>query len=393
MNLDIRTMMVMISVLSFLFSFLLGIASLHDRGIRGLRHWALASLAISFGFASAYTNFTPGNNWVIVIGAGLLASGSALQLLGIQAFKSQSCQWWMLVFAVAVIVGQSLWFCVVQPDVRLRAIFNSVAFAVINLASARALLIPIGMPERTAYWLTGLTFLLLSLMYIIRAIAIYSIPTGVYGLHHQIPINPVTFFTGSITQLFLTFGFILMVNYRMAVELENLAVTDPLTGIFNRRSLEQALPRLLALSQRTQSPLSVMMLDVDRFKAINDKFGHLAGDEILRQLTLTASKEIRDCDFLARYGGEEFCIILPSTDENEASKLAERLRCAYERQNIFWHGNQINSTLSIGIASSTVVGRDGRALLAAADMALYRAKRSGRNRVESHSLEPAVLVS
>lgn len=391
MNLDIRTMMVMFSVLNFLFSLLLGIASLHDRGISGLRHWGLASLAISFGFASAYSHFTPGDIGAIVAGAGLLAAGSALQLLGIQAFKSQPCQWWILMLAVAVIVGQSLWFSLVQPDVRLRAIFNSLVFAVINLASARALLVPIAMPERTAYWLTGSSFLLFSAMYIVRAIAIFFLPTGGYGLHHQIPINSVTFFTGSINQLFLTFGFILMVNYRLATGLENLAVTDPLTGISNRRSLGQVLPRLLSLSQRTQSPLSVMMLDIDRFKAINDRFGHLAGDEILRQLTLIVSKEIRGGDFLARYGGEEFCVLLPSTDENDACKLAERLRHAYEQQVIFWHGNRINSTLSIGIASSTEVGWDGSALLTAADLALYRAKRSGRNRVEAHSQQPAAL--
>lgn len=391
MNLDIRTMMVLFSVLNFLFSLLLGVASLHDRGIRGLRHWALASLAISFGFASAYTHFTPADIGAIVTGAGLLAAGSALQLLGIQAFKSQSCQWRILLLAVVVIVGQSLWFSLVQPDVRLRAVFNSVVYAAINLASARALLVPVAMPERTAYWLTGMSFLLFSVMYMIRAITIFLMPGGSYGLHHQIPVNSVIFFSGSITQLFLTFGFVLMVNYRLASELESLAVTDPLTGISNRRSLGQALPRLLSLSRRTQSPLSVMMLDIDRFKAINDRLGHLAGDEILRQLTLVVSKEIRGCDFLARYGGEEFCVLLPSTDEKEACHLAERLRHVYEQQSVYWHGHQINSTLCIGIASSTEIGLDEGALLTAADLALYRAKRSGRNRVVAHSQQLAVF--
>lgn len=389
MNLDLRTMMVMIAVLSFLFSVLLAVASLHARGIRGLRHWALASLLIGFGSGIAYTQqFPPGNGWAIVAGAILLAGGSALQLLGIQAFKAQAGRWRILSLTVALVAGQSTWFTIVHPDVQLRATANSIVFAAIYFACARALLIRIGSPERIAHWLTGASFALLAIVHSIRAVMIFFGPANSYGLYNPLPINPVMFFTGSITQLFLTFGFVLMVNYRMASELENLATTDPLTGAWNRRSLEQEFQRLLARSVRHQETLSVMMLDVDYFKNINDDYGHQAGDEVLRQLIINAKTEIRRDDYLARYGGEEFCLLLPSTTGEEAKNLAERLRHSYQENPIRWHGLAIASSISIGVASSEQTGLDCASLLEAADTALYQAKQAGRNRVVAFSAMP-----
>lgn len=385
MNLDPRTMMVMIAVLSFLFSLILAVASLHARGIQGLRQWALASLFISFGFAIAYTQLTPGNGWAIVAGATLLAAGSALQLLGIQAFKVEPCRWRILLSVVALVAAQNVWLTIIQPDVHWRATVNSLVFAAINFFCARSLLIPLNTPERPPHWLTGSSFALLATVYCVRAVTIFLAPPDSYGLYKTLPINPIMFFTGSVTQLFLTFGFILMVNYRMAAELENLAITDPLTGAWNRRSLEEEFKRLQAGSLRRHETLSVMMLDVDYFKNINDNYGHQAGDEVLRQLIVNIKNEIRRDDYLARYGGEEFCLLLPATTEGKANKLAERLRRSYEKQSVHWQGKIIASSISIGVASSDHTGLDYSSLFEAADAALYQAKQAGRNRVISFS--------
>lgn len=385
MNLDLRTMMVMIAVLSFLFSILLSVASLHARGVQGLRHWAMASLCISLGSFIAFPNLHAGQGWPVVAGAALLAAGSVTQLVGIQAFKGEPSQLrWMI--AIVVLVGFfSYWFSLVQVNVQFRAVVNSLVFAAIDFNCARALLIRLPSPERTAHWLTGASFAALSLIYTSRAIAIYSAPPGAYHLFSPMLINPVMFFAGSVIQLFLTFGFILMVNYRMASQLENLATTDALTGTWNRRSLELELQRMLARSQRRREPMSVVMLDVDHFKLINDSHGHRAGDEVLRQLTARARLEIRRDDYLARYGGEEFCLLLPGTSELEAQQLAERLRRIHAEQAVDWRGTPISSSISIGIASSEHTGLNGDALLEAADAALYRAKQTGRNRAETFS--------
>lgn len=385
MNLDPRTMMVMIAVLSFLFSLILGIAGLHARGIQGLRQWALASLFISFCFSIAYVQLTPGNGWAIVAGATSLAAGSALQLLGIQAFKGEPCQWRVLLSAVALVAGQSVWFTIIHPDVHWRAVANSLVFAAINFYCARALLIPLKNQERIAHWLTGSSFALLATVFGIRAVMIFLAPADSYGLYKSLAINPIMFFTGSVTQLFLTFGFILMVNYRMAAELENLAITDPLTGAWNRRSLKEAFKRLQARSLRHRETLSVMMLDVDHFKNINDNYGHQAGDEVLRELVANIKTEIRGDDYLARYGGEEFCLLLPATNEEKAKKLAERLRRSYQERPVHWQGKIIAGSISIGVAGSDHIGLNYSSLFEASDAALYQAKQAGRNRVISFS--------
>lgn len=385
MNLDLRTMMVMLAVLSFLFSLLLGVASLHSRGIQGLRQWALASFFMSLGFGITYTQLAPGNGWAIVAGVFLIATGSVLQLLGIQAFKEQPSQWQGLSLVVALVVFQSVWFTIIHPDTQWRATANSIVFAAINFACARALLIAIKAPERNAHWLTGASFAVVAMGYSARAVMIFMSPANSYGLYNQLPINPVMFFIGSVTHLFLTFGFILMVNYRMASELENLATTDALTGAWNRRSLELEFQRLLTRCLRHQETLSVMMLDVDYFKRINDNYGHQAGDEVLRQLVINAKTEIRGDDYLARYGGEEFCLLLPATTEEDAEKLAERLRVSFAELSVEWRGLEISSTISIGVASSTHISLDFSSLLEAADAALYQAKQMGRNQVITFS--------
>lgn len=385
MNLDLRTMMVMLAVLSFLCSILLALADLHARDIRGLKQWALASLLISLGFSIAYSQITPGTGWPIVAGACLVAAGSVLQLLGIQAFKGQACHWRTLSLVVLVVAVQSIVFTVIQPNVNLRAMLNSLVFAGVDFTCALALLIRIAPPQRTAYWLTGASFALLGTVHAARFITIFFNQGQRNGLYDQIPINPLIFFTGSITHLFITFGFILMVNYRLSCELDNLATTDPLTSAWNRRSLEQEFKRLLASCSRKQQTLSVLMLDVDHFKRINDQHGHIVGDEVLRNLIGIAKSEIRCDDYLARFGGEEFCLLLPDTSEAEAAIVAERLRSAYLSQAMFIDGRTINSTISIGVASSEHAGLNFLPLLESADAALYQAKQTGRNKVVVYS--------
>lgn len=181
------------------------------------------------------------------------------------------------------------------------------------------------------------------------------------------------------------FGFVLMLDYRLVGKLGKLATLDPLTGAFNRRLLEEEASRLQARSTRSGSPMAVMMIDVDRFKDVNDHYGHQVGDRVLQLLAKTIETEIRTGDYFARYGGEEFCILLPSTLEDEAYVLAERLRIAYADRTSLFEGKPLRSTLSIGIADSIDVGTEFNLLLQAADQALYDAKKTGRNKVVRHT--------
>jgi len=165
------------------------------------------------------------------------------------------------------------------------------------------------------------------------------------------------------------------------VRLERLAVTDGLTGVYNNRRFQEQLAAELLRSGRTGRPMSVLMVDVDWFKRVNDAMGHPAGDELLRRLAVVLGAGLRATDMLARYGGEEFAVILPETPRGEATAVAERMRAAVEEQvNADKRWTQ-KVTVSIGVATWPENGKTGQALLVAADQAMYAAKNQGRNQV------------
>ncbi|MBN1149043.1 MAG: GGDEF domain-containing protein, partial [Anaerolineales bacterium] len=156
---------------------------------------------------------------------------------------------------------------------------------------------------------------------------------------------------------------------------------DPLTGLYNRRYLEDALVRELAQAVRGGYPLSLVMLDIDRFKAVNDSYGHAAGDRVLQALGDLLRRHVRRGDLACRYGGEEFVVILPSTPLEVAQRRAEELRLAYAGLSVEYQGQALSGSLSLGVAACPAHTADAAGLLAAADAALYAAKRQGRNRV------------
>ncbi|OIQ81797.1 response regulator PleD [mine drainage metagenome] len=387
MGLDVRTIMVMFSMLTLMFSGLLEMAGLRAENIRGVRQWSVANLCLGLGFGLSYFYSTPrpGYEWAIVIGTILIAAGLSLQFTGIRAFKGEPSEWGFASLIVGIAVLQSAWFTVVHPDLNARAIANSILFALVYAACARLLLIHIEPPLRTAYWFTGLCFAFLAMVMLARGIMIWALPSGTYRIYALIPHNPLPFFLSSMVQLCVTFGFVLMLDYRLVMDLQKIASRDMLTGALNRRRLEEEAERLWARRSRTGDTLAVMMIDIDHFKSVNDRYGHQAGDEVLRHLAAIAQASIRVDDYFARYGGEEFCILLPSTTEKEAFSLAERLREAYAARTMEFAGKPLNSTISIGVADSAQAGLEFSSLLATADQALYRAKHEGRNRVVSYS--------
>ena len=165
--------------------------------------------------------------------------------------------------------------------------------------------------------------------------------------------------------------------YREAL---NNALRDPLTGVGNRSALDRALVRELELSRRTQQPLSLLMLDLDHFKRVNDRFGHSVGDDVLRQTACTLGNSLRSMDMVFRFGGEEFCVLLSATGHEAAQIVAERLRAAVETQGTTDGAIPLPVTLSIGLATLREV-ESPRCLVLRADRALYQAKAEGRNRL------------
>lgn len=167
----------------------------------------------------------------------------------------------------------------------------------------------------------------------------------------------------------------------LCAELEQLAATDGLTGLANRRVLDERVKHEFQSARRYPSALSVVLLDIDNFKRRNDEFGHAVGDQVLQRMGALIRGSVRETDLAARYGGEEFVIVLPKTDEHGATQYAERLKAAMDRES--WPGGPV--TASIGTASLDSWTPSGERLIALADDAMYEVKCTGKNRILAHS--------
>lgn len=174
-----------------------------------------------------------------------------------------------------------------------------------------------------------------------------------------------------------------LANGRMREVLQTQSIKDPLTGLYNRRFMEETLDREIARARRTSSCLSVIMLDLDHFKSMNDRHGHAAGDNVLRAVSALLLRSLRTTDVACRFGGEELMVILPDCPPEGAILRAEAIRASLEALALVELGQAFKVTASFGVASTAICGNDSKFLMKAADSALYSAKRSGRNRVES----------
>ena len=161
-------------------------------------------------------------------------------------------------------------------------------------------------------------------------------------------------------------------------ELERMIRIDPLTKIYNKATIEELLKREIENAKRYKEPLSVLMIDIDDFKHINDTYGHLVGDNVLRELAHVIRKNLRKGDLAGRYGGEEFTVVLPRTDLKTAKIIAERIRRSIED---YLFPDSIHITVSIGVSQLQMESETSESLLKRADDALYTAKREGKNRV------------
>jgi diguanylate cyclase (GGDEF)-like protein len=171
--------------------------------------------------------------------------------------------------------------------------------------------------------------------------------------------------------------------------LEMLSVTDSLTGLYNRSKLDAILTDELARFKRTQRQFSLLMLDIDHFKTLNDTYGHVSGDEILAGVAQILLQSVRSIDYAARYGGDEFVIVLVETSANMARKTAERIRSQVANMRYGVDGTSVPITVSIGIVQCQSVDATPVRLLARVDNALYEAKRAGRNRAYYNHEETA----
>ena len=181
-------------------------------------------------------------------------------------------------------------------------------------------------------------------------------------------------------------------NLVSGAQLRELADRDPLTGTYNRRYFDVTIARELSYCRRHGTSLALILIDIDHFKSVNDTYGHRAGDQLLISLADLLKRNSRGSDIICRFGGEEFLIALPDTDCATAAARAEEYARGFSDAGARWQGQQISATLSAGVASFPEQAEDADKLLRCADIALYQAKKSGRNRVVAYSGEMRLQI-
>ena len=346
---------------------------LQDRTVRALAWWGGAYLigtaAVTLWSAQgAFGLITPEMpNALLFIACGMIWSGARL-------FYGRA------VLPGALFSGAVVWFVAMQhsdfaASYHARAILSSLVIALYAFLTAFELRRE-RRRELAARWFWIAIPLLHGAVFLAPIMQIVLLPTTVSpeSLFALFAFEAVIYVVGT------AFVVVVMAKERVALVHKTAAMTDLLTGLFNRRAFLEAANGLIEQRGRKSQPVSVLLFDLDKFKSINDRFGHAVGDEALKVFAATATANMRATDVIGRLGGEEFAAILPG-NAAEAGIVADRMRMAFEAAGVVIAGHEMGATVSIGVATAIPPVRIDP-LLARADAALYRAKHNGRNRIE-----------
>ena len=328
----------------------------------------------------------------------LLFAGTALILaiclaaMGIQKFFNRPVSWRHTALITGFgFAGLSL-FIFVYDSVAARMTVFTIAQALPMLLSLKLLLSTHEGRVNPGARLAGIVTILILVIFASRLLGALTSAGGGFSYMHFSPVQSVVILVLVFLSMALNFGFLLMAMDRLRNEVADLALLDDLTGVGNRRHLVQRLTEECARSERSGQPFALLVIDLDGFKAINDTHGHAAGDACLQHFTLMAQTRLRPGDMLARTGGDEFCIVLPSSTLREGAMIARRVLevCRADAEQCV--GSDIPIAVSIGVAHWTrEMGAFPDRLIAAADHALYDAKKAGRNGFATYDPSPPLV--
>jgi len=382
-NFDLRTIVLMFTLVCLLMSVILYSASRnYPSYIGGLREWAMGSLAISIGsFLVGLRDIAPDLISIIIGNMFFYASGLFFMEGTRRFYKLSSINKMWLVFFVAVQLLMLL-LTYTYPSITLRTLlFTSASGLFISLSICYAW--RNGSRDfPTRFFIAALSAVCL-LLFIRFCSAFYTLvalpheANNAYFAHS--PIQTVYFVGMSLLDMMGPMAFFLMATHELRIRLQELSNTDPLTGLLNRRALSAFVNREIAKAKRSGQTISMLMIDLDFFKQINDQFGHDAGDKVLVHFSGILRGLCRAIDYVARSGGEEFILILPGTPTGEAQKVAQRIQQTLRENK---NNGLPDYTCSIGVATQQDVDESFDSLLKRADKAMYSAKEGGRNKIE-----------
>ena len=381
-ELDVRS----ISVVAFVVYVALAVIMLHERFTRrvypGFTAWTVSQVMLAAGMVLVSLRGLVPEFIPVLFGSALLLFAQTLIYDGLVSFFGDRPRRGFHYTLFATVMAADSWFLFVDDRIATRTLLFS-GFTVILLGHAVVSLLtnPRARREPAARLIAGACLLMAAFSAVRGAVGL-DMPAG--DLFHVDPLLSTSFLISTVVSIVLVFGFVQLVQSRMEAELqaaqgraEALANTDGLTGVWNRRRFETEAAREMARAGRHGQPLSLILLDIDHFKEINDRHGHQAGDTVLTTLCDLVCARIRGADSLTRWGGDEFLVLAPMTTAAEATQLAEALRAEMAAYDFGAIGPV---TLSVGVAQY----RPPAGLeqwMAEADQGLYAAKALGRDRV------------
>jgi diguanylate cyclase (GGDEF)-like protein len=390
MSFDLDTLFFATVFTSAIAGCLLLLTWLQNRDTVALALWGAGFVLGSSGLALITLRGVIPDIWSIVIGNAILAIAYGIGWLGVRAFEGRSLN------VPVALGGAAVWLAVcavpalyATPRARVAVMVSIIAaYTLLNaweFYRARAT----GLMSR---WPIIVVLLAHAAAFTLR------IPLAGTWLHPGDERTPLNLHAALVLEAMLAafcVAYLLgsMARERIVLKLQRDALTDPLTEVANRRAFFENGERLFRRARQDGKQIAVLAFDLDRFKAINDRFGHQAGDRVLRTFCDVATGSLRPGDLFGRIGGEEFACVLPNASHEGGMQVAERIRARFAGLNVIVDGATIDTTVSVGVASSEDQELSLPGLVAAADRALYGAKERGRNRVELARTSPSRLAS
>jgi diguanylate cyclase (GGDEF)-like protein len=380
MNLDLHTLGVIGIAVGVSISLSFTLLGMVLRGLPALRIWAVAFWVLTAA-ALAQGLDESGTLTSAILGNGLIALANALMLMGIAVHVRYPLRWrWPIVYIVLYVSVQAalvLW----PQSPKIEAVLFGAASIVWDGWMLWLLVWHAPRDLHVTCWCTALVFATDAGFYLVRS-GLVLFPGAISSAMFNEVLVTGNYLFGILCTFLLSTGFTLMLAQRLTLDLRRLACTDGLTGLLNRTAVFEQGQRVVERCQSRGEPCCVLVFDLDSFKAVNDRWGHIAGDAVIRHFVdVLQGISLPESALFARYGGEEFVLVLPGVEPRQAMLIGEQMRMQVARRPARFAEQDIAITTSVGLA--TVSANAGfEALVMAADAALYRAKNRGRNRSE-----------
>jgi diguanylate cyclase (GGDEF)-like protein len=384
MNVDTRTLFLVLGIADVLQVIVFFLLYLVNRAYKGIGWWVLGSALSAAGLGLMLLQDVVSVERISSFSSGaLLVLGQVFLYIGVMRFLDKKENRVIAISVFAVFSVFLFYYSYINNDIAARTVIVSAATAAVSLLTADRLFVNKLRTMAASANFTAAVLFLYGCYFMVRAVlTLISSPANSFFAPalSQTAVLLVSFSEG----ILLTFGFIIMINQRLVGRLSQLAVTDELTGIYNRRVFMEMADREMARFLRYHTVFSFIKIDLDRFKLINEQHGRMLGDRVLKELAGTLSMRVRKVDIVGRLSSEKFGVVLPETGESGARQAALRFHAALKQLDIRSDsGEQVKLKISMGVSAVTEGDSSLDMLIARADAALNMAQQHGRDRVET----------